>query len=280
MEDASDTPLYDEGRPSLLYTVAFDPPGRTDSRHMAKMLGSSVARTLFSGEMLILHNFPAPVFMLGRQGISEESVATPSLTPSLLAEHAREWRMNAADSIDASAYEWIVFLEPNCLCLRNPDHLLVNTDCDILYQPEAGRRISERTFNGYLTDDEIAGTGSRQGIYAGTWAVRGRCYGEVMKEWSRLQNSEPLRETENRLQSAWNRLMLDAAQYGWQAAPFEAHEIQFPLGGDKDWKLYKDAAIVQCTAETPIETLEFMFGLYVQKFYSDPAWSLLNLVDM
>lgn len=98
----------------------------------------------------------------------------------------------------------------------------------------------------------------------------------------------PLHSTMWREQSAWNRLILDARAgllrgadgQPLRARPFEAREIMFPLHLDRDWKHYKDAALVHCLGGTPAEKIEFMFGLYMQKFFHDPATTLLSILEM
>jgi hypothetical protein len=221
---------------------------------------------------------------VGRQGVGEEIVETPDLGPRELADYARAWKARAGEVFEAAHYRWIVFLDADCLCLRNIDHLLSDRDCGILYQPESGRDLREAAFNGYLTPEEMESAGGkpmlRRGISSGIWAVRGACFQEVMQEWTRIQEEQPMRETPSRDQSAWNRLILDAARHGWSAEPFEAREIQFPLSGDKDWRLYKDAAIVHCAGGSAAEKTELMFGLYMQRFFHDPACTLLNVVEM
>ena len=268
---------------NLLYTVAFDAPETGGMRQMVKMLGGSVVRTGFSGDMVIFRNGLHPVFLVGRQGIGEEYVETPLMDPRNLGEYSKAWKARAAEAFDSECYGWVVFLDADCLCLRNIDHLLTDQDCDILYQPETGRAMKEGAFNGYLKAGEMeqrGDSGSRRGINSGTWAVRGTCFRQVMEKWMLIQAEEPVRETASREQSAWNRLILDAARYGWRAQPFEAHEVQFPLGFDKDWKLYKDAAIIHCTGGTVPEKIQFMFGLYMQRFFHDASSTLLNVVEM
>ncbi len=313
-------------RLSLLYTVAFDPAGAGGMRQMVKMLAGSVARTYFTGDMVLVRNSAQPVFLVQRAGIEEYFVETPTMENPALADYAMAFKAEARHHLPAPEnYEWVVFLDADCLCLRNIDHLLQEREgVDILYQPEPGRSRGEEVFSGYLTAGEMGGNaegradsgrpakptlkGERMqergrtsniehrtsnvelerqhvpprdwGVNSGTWAVRGTHYKEVMEEWERIQKSEPVRPTMWREQSAWNRLILDAAQHGWRAEAFEAHEIQFPLHLDRDWQLYKDAAIVHCTGGTNLEKIEFMFGLYLQRFFYDPACTLLNVVEM
>ncbi len=325
-------PSADGDRLSLLYTVAFDMPGEVKHRQMVKMLAGSVARTYFTGDMVVVRNSPQPVFLVQRAGIEEYFVEAPALEHQALADYAIAFKAEARHHLPAvENYAWVVFVDADCLCLRNIDHLLQEREeVDILYQPERGRSRGEEVFNGYLTTGEVGekseggrlkderrqgeqtpniepttgrqasqsstpsqhgapGTGRRAlslvpprewGVNSGTWAVRGHCYRAVMEEWARIQETEPVRPTKWREQSAWNRLILDAGQHGWRAEAFEPHEIQFPLHLDRDWKLYKDAAIVHCTGGTNLEKIEFMFGLYMQRFFYDPSCTLLNVVEM
>jgi len=290
----------------LLYTIAFDPPGSGGTRQMVKMLAGSVMRTYFEGEMIIFRNSPQPLFLILREGIHEVYVDTPPLEHQELANHAMAWKPKARALIpQPEQYDWIVFLDCDCLMLRNIDHLLEDREgVDILYQPEPGRSCGDAVFSAFLREDERgniehptsniqqrtgesrrrgrkfspAGHG-RFGINSGTWAVRGHCYRAVMEEWDRIQQTKPRYPTIWTEQGAWNRLIRDAAQHGWRAEPFEPHEIQFPLHLDKDWELYKDAAIVHCLGVTNLEKIEFMFGLYLQKFFHDPACTLLSVLD-
>lgn len=278
---------------NLLYTVAFDPAGSGGTRQMAKMLAGSVARTYFTGDMVLIRNSPQPVFLMQRAGIEEHYVDTPALEHQELAEHAMAFKARARHCLPPpEPYGWVVFLDADCLCLRNLDHLFAEAvDADILYQPEPGRSMGDAVFSGYLGKDELRRMNDEGakggnvaprwwGINSGTWAVRGHLYHAVMEEWEGIQNSKPGRRTKWTEQSAWNRLVLDAAQHGWRARPFEAHEIQFPLHLDKDWKLYRDAAVVHCVGGTNLQKIEFMFGLYMQRFFYDPACTLLNVLEM
>lgn len=119
----------------------------------------------------------------------------------------------------------------------------------------------------------------KDGINAGTWAVRGGHYAAVMAHWRAIMARRPLHSTtmwreHSRESGRLGRTGGPAAGSGWAAAArpaLEAREIMFLLHLDRDWKHYKDAALVHCLGGTPAEKIEFMFGLYMQKFFHDPA---------
>ena len=63
---------------NLVYTLALDPAGATGHRNLAKMLVSSLLRTRFSGDILVFHNSPAPLFMVAREGVREVRMKVPA----------------------------------------------------------------------------------------------------------------------------------------------------------------------------------------------------------
>ncbi len=279
----------DRLKPNLVYTVALDERGHGGTRQMAKMLASSLVRTYWGGEVRVFRNTELPLFFVARAGLEEIQIEGTDLRGQELANHAMEWKPKVRQWIDGRQFGWVMFLDADCLALRNLDHLFQDVEADILYQPERGRSIHDGVFCGYLTRSERGITLPqeakakplcRDGINSGTWAVRGEIYAEVMEEWERLMERMPNGEITWREQSAWNRLILDAADHGWRAKPFEAHEVQFPLHLDKDWKKYKEAAILHMVGGTPKEKIEFMFGQFMGRFLGDPGITLLNLMDM
>ena len=202
---------------------------------MARMLGASMARTFFGGDFLVVRNSPEPLFLVQREGVAEiyveaggEIEGNSKESATELAELAMEWKARAAEEVIGDRvmnYSWVLFLDVDCLVLRNLDHLL-DLDDDgetaILYQTERGRGMRDSVFCGYLDDLEMERFGGRDGINSGTLAVRADVYHEVMAEWLRIQRTEPLRPTRWREQCAWNRLILDAERkHGWKARAFE-----------------------------------------------------------
>lgn len=260
---------------NLVYTVAFDPPGCSGHRNLAKMLVSSLLKTYFSGDIMIFRNTETPLFLVGREGLREVYVETPEPGAASRSEYAMCWKYRAADWIDASQYDRILFLDSDCLVLRNIDHLLKG-DWDILYKPETDLRITNPQFNCFLTDSEM-GTLARDGINSGTWAVRGSLFPEVMREWERIGETVPLREHYWSDQPAWNRLLLDTAL---RAVPFGPGEVQFPMYQDQRFPKYSKAAITHNLGGSMTEKLHFTFGLYMQNFYCDPSALFLQFLEV
>ncbi len=255
---------------------------------MAKLLCSSLLRHFWSGEIVVFRNFEEPLFPVERKGLEEIHVETAPFGEGREAgkaclASALEFRFRAAEMIDADRYEWIAYLDADCLALRNLDHLFAG-DADILVQAEAGRKMREsQVFNGYIGDEEILAPvcntwlrNEGDGINAGTFAVRGANYAEVMEEWKRIFESEPARHTEMRDQTAWNRLLLDTEL---RIRPFERGEIRFPLHLDKGFLDYKQAALLHFVGGKQRDKIDLAFALHMMKTYGDAGGLFLDLLE-
>lgn len=156
---------------------------------------------------------------------------------------------------------------------------------DILYQEEHGCAIQGEFFNNYLTALEMKHL-KRPGINSGTWAVRGSIYNEVMEEWAAIDRGQRLRREGWGDQSAWNRLILDVEartqhQAGaWRTKKFEAHEIQFPLHLNMDFRNYRHAAILHAVGGSAEEKVAFLQTMYLGQFFADPSGLFLSFLDM
>lgn len=170
------------------------------------MLASSQLRTFFTGDIVIFRNSPAPLFLVERKGLEEIYLETPPLHGQERAEQAWGWKHRVAELIDPEPYDKILFLDCDSLALRNIDHLLEG-DWDIRYQPERGKSANGRSFNAFLTEEEMALAAQREGANSGTLAVRAGIFHEVMREWGRIDESTPLRESGFRDQASWNKLL-------------------------------------------------------------------------
>ncbi len=277
------------GLRTLVYTYAFDPPGKQDQRMLAKLLVSSLLRTFFSGDIVVFRNSDSPLFLVGREGLKEFLIRTP-FTEDLAKGHVNSQNINealwqfhnyASSIIPANKYGKICYLEPGTLVLRNIDHLLIS-DGAILYQLEKGIFNREPEFCGYFTDKEMAEQ-SRYGINSGLFAINGIIFHEVVLECHQIalmpQRNSP-REAdcaylENH--SVWNRYIIDTRR---KALRFESDEVQFPLHIQRDFKEYREAAILNFCRASAKDKIDLMYALYMMTFFHDSAGVFFNSLEM
>jgi hypothetical protein len=228
------------------------------------------------------------LFPVERRGLEEVFVETPEVGQGKGAgerclQAALEYRFRAAEMLDPSRYEWLAYLDADCLALRNLDHLFTG-EADILVQPEAGRSMRDsHVFNGYLPLGDpcvphrnhwLAASGD--GVNAGTFAVRGRHYASVMQQWLEIFERTPPRHAEMRDQTAWNRLLLDT---DLRARPFERGEIMFPFHLDKGFLDYKQAALLHFVGGEQSDKIDLAFALHLMRTYGDPGGLFFDLLE-
>jgi hypothetical protein len=261
----------------LLYTLALDLPGTLDWRLMAKMLAGSLLRNYFAGTVRVIRNTEEPVFRLLREGLEEVHVEEPELLTLGTAQgrvspeglrRAREiagrWKAEAAALVEPGKWDTVMYLDADSVTLRGVEHLLEGEDWEIRYLPEA---------NG--------------GASAAAWAVRGPVYHAVMQEWRmRMQQGTGLRGTPNASPPpatdtpAWSALIEDCRRglLPWRARKFEPHEILNPLRGTFTWQQCREAAVLHAGKAPARE--EFLYAMYMQKYFSDARGTLLNILEM
>ncbi len=298
-------------KPNLVYTVCFDAPGSESYRFLGKMLASSLVRTFFTGDIVVFRNSPAPLYLVERKGLEEVFLETPDMYGQERASFAWCWKYRVAPLIEnPEQYDKILFLDCDSLALRNIDHLL-DGDWDIRYQPERGKPGNGRSFNAFLTDEEMVIAGTRDGANSGTLAVRGSIFHEVMQEWEQIDITDPVRDSGFRDQASWNALLLrrgnpPAAALGetaakvhlpaqasphlsaptqdglhrWKTEPFPAGEVQFPGYLDPHYVSYSKAALTHNIMPDTKEKVEFTFGLYMRTFYCDPTGLFFSILEM
>ena len=187
-------------------------------------------------------------------------------------------------------YDKILFVDCHSLALRNIDHLLEG-DWDIRYQPERGKPGNGKNFNAFLTDEEMALAAKRDGANSGTLAVRGSIFHELMEEWQRIDEEEPVRDSGFRNQASWNALLLrrggEVGSAGasphlvsWKAEPFRPGEVQFPGYLDPHYTSYSKAALTHNILPDTKEKVEFTFGLYMRTFYCDPTGLFFSMLEI
>lgn len=267
----------------ILYTLALDLPGTLDQRLMAKMLVGSLLRNYFAGTVIVVRNTPEPVFRLLREGLEEVYVPEDFVTVSDPASGmersagtftrneivrqrrtAASWKVKAHSLFHAGGHDIVMYADADCLTLRGIEHLVEEDAWDIRYLPTS---TGER------------GTVAHP-VSSAVWAVRGRLCGEVMREWECRMTDQVGNAAADH--AAWSSLIADCRRglLPWRALPFESHEIVCPLVGALSWPRTREAALLHCTGLPTAERINFMFAMYMQKYFSDPRGTLLNLLEM
>ena len=204
----SPAPAEQPLRKNLIYTVVLDAPGAEGYRFLGKMLVSSLLRTFFTGDIVVFRNCENPLFLVERKGLEEVYVETPQIIGQAGAEQAWCWKYKVAEMLDVRGYDKVLFLDADCLALRNVDDLLEG-DYDIAYQVERKARGDQQSFNGFYTEEEMARAAQRDGVNSGTLAIRAEIFHDVMREWERIDTGEMARpENGFRDQASWNALLM------------------------------------------------------------------------
>jgi hypothetical protein len=262
---------------SLIYTLAFDPPNSRCHALMAKLLAASLQRTNFTGDIVIFRNSPEPIFKSAREGIREVFLAEPHEGWA----NTMAWKWRVVEMLEVERYHRVLFLDCDCLVLRNIDHLMPG-DYDLFYceEPDA---ITKCFYNSFLTDQQMKTEAWRRGSNGGTIGFRGRSMRRVVKKWQEIAEGPHEQERWGEDQTALNRLIVDAPRYGWRRRPFERGEVVFPLIHQPKWVEYMQATVLHAAyggaARTPEKKLQFLYGLYMQRFHHRSDGLLIDLVE-
>ena len=264
---------------NLVYTLALDPAGATGHRNLAKMLVSSLLRTRFSGDILVFHNSPAPLFMVARHGVREVRMKVPATAGKNggFVAYAQSCKHAVAAHIDAAAYDRVMFIDCDSVVLRNIDHLLAG-HWELAVFPEQNSDIHEYCWGGYLTRHEQKHL-VHEGLNSGTWAVKGARFHELLRRWRAVEKRKMTRDA-LREQSAFNRVALD-----WDGPVnfWPQREIALPLvtANLVCYHDYAQTAIVHAASGMPVDyKSRFLFGIFAGAFLFDTQLLLLNTLEM
>lgn len=247
--------------PNLCYTLAFDRPEDDTHRCLARLLVTSLLRTGWHGEIVVFKNLPPPVLPRKHPHVHELLLDVNLQAPW---QELVAWKYRVRDRLKLSGFGKVLFLDCDCLVLRNIDDILFGT-WDIYTAAEPGRLV-EAPFNGYLTDREMERLKDRPGLNSGNFGVRASRFVEVMAAWERIDASPPNRPSHNRNQHSWNRLLLDTRL---RHRNFATGQIQFPFLHRAVYSDYRKAAIVHAADRSPREKLFLLYGLWAETFGLD-----------
>ncbi len=267
----------------LVYTLALDPDGAMEHRNMAKLLVSSILRSGFTGDVVVFHNSPHPLFMVRRANVREvriEAVGAPGDDHSFQ-YYAQSFKHSLAQHIHPEGYDKIAFIDCDAVVIKPLDPLLKG-DWDLAVLPEAWTQIQSGYFGCYLTAQERENL-RMEGINSGTWAVRASRWCELMKTWRAIEaEPAPFREGNCLFeQSAFNRLVLDWS-CGGRVVKWPMHEVALPFcpGGLSFFGQYMNSTIVHVAgAGLPVK-MQFLFSVFAAAYLHDQRYTLLNILEM
>ena len=262
----------------LAYTLALDhPPGSVGHRTMAKFLALSLLRTRFSGDIVVFRNSPAPLFMVPRAGVREVFIeAGKPRHRQHFWNYAQAWKFRVHEHLDVRGYDKVLFLDADCLALRNINAMLAG-DWDLAYYPEPGSSAGTKWFNCFVSREEAART-TAPGVNGGILAVRAAHYHEVMAEWERINFGPAPRKKFFADQAALTRLVMDT---GLRKKPLVVEDVAAPFAYHPHPTQYFESRLVHLAGSPSFEhKLRFMFGLYMNTFFLDQQATLLHILDL
>ena len=261
---------------NLIYTIAFDSPGRPFHETMAKLLVSSIFRTGFSGDVLILSNSLNRVFETRRRNLSEMSFDTSNIGEGGLGAEAQRFKFGARKFINVKKYDRIMFVDCDCLCMSNPDEMLAG-DEDIAYVQETLTKITDSVNNAYLDDDEMRRL-ALPGINSGIWWVRAKHFAEVLAEWERINAGPPCREKLCGEQPAWVRFLLDTRMN--KRTFIYDRAVKYPLCEKRAATDADDCVIPHyCGVWKTTDKLKHLYAAYVRRFHAESVFGMLTWLD-
>jgi hypothetical protein len=164
---------------------------------------------------------------------------------------------------DAAGHDVVLYADADCVTLRGIEHLVEGGAWDIRYLPALAAAEGR----------------AAHPVSSAVWAVRGGICAAVMQEWDRRMAGFADHAADH---AAWSSLIADCRSgvLPWRAQAFEPHEIVCPLVQPLVWPRTREAALLHCTGLPTGERINFMFAMYMQKYFSDPRGTLLNLLEM
>ena len=242
---------------------------------MAKFFVLSLLRTRFNGDIVVFKNTPAPLFPVARAGVREVLIDAGEPGDVRFWDYAQAWKFRVRHLLDVSSYDRVLFLDADCLALRNLGPLLEG-DWDLRVYAEPGSKAGMKAFNCFIPKNDPRAR-SREGINGGAIAVRAALYHETMEAWERIHDGASVRPKFFADQAALTRLVIDSPL---RTVPFTRAEMATPLGYDLRADDYLRSSLVHLAGAGDFDLkLRFMFGLYVNTFFFDRQATLLNILD-
>lgn len=260
---------------NLIYTIAFDPPNEPYHQMMAKMLVSSIFRTGFSGDVLVLTNYDHRIYEHGRSNLEEIALDSSKIPSTEMGREIFNFKYVSRHFVPSDRYEKVMFVDCDCLFLKNPDELFAN-DADIMFSEEPWAKITDIYFHAYLSELEMQ-TLEKPGINSGVWWIAGHYFQEVLEEWERIDARQYVRGGGCPDQQSWVRLILDTKL---RAKPFRVGlDVRYPMVELRKAPEFAEASLLHYLSARRTRKVSYMFGDYMRHFHAETAPGLLHFID-
>ena len=210
----------------LILTFACDQPPKLGHRLQAKLLHSSVRRSGYKGDFLVVHNQAETFFDHTEERANDLEI---HYNPELGRDRHRIQgiKMHLDKYVDFSKWERIMFCDTDVLFLSSPAHFFNDCDADISYAYERGN-ASRRAFNSCWTPQQMKKLlqKRRHGINSGQFVVRNHKANEVWATWRNTLENEWYRNSKLQDQSPFNK-MIHSDVFSSKALP--PYYVKFPF---------------------------------------------------
>jgi hypothetical protein len=229
---------------------------------------------------MVFHNSPAPLFMVPRMGVTEVRLDLPRPARDVtdFAMLAQSCKHAVLRRIKTEHYEKVMFLDSDCVVLRNIDHFFKG-DSELRVFPEPGTKIQDDSYCGYLGKAETRSL-RREGMNSGTWVVAADRFGDLLTRWRKTELLRLRQKCHLREQSAFNRVVLD---WDGKVSELPLGEIALPLCNRllSHYRVYSNSAIVHAAGGDGVTfKLRFLFSTFMGAFLFDPQLAFFNIMEM
>lgn len=269
----------------LVYTVAFDLGGNYYSRVLAKMLVLSLLKTMSNVDVFVFHNSPAPLFLLPLANVVEYPFSGPQPEGRNTADYYRDcasWRYLARNFLDVENYDWVLYLDADCLVLHSIDRWFSEfalSGKDVIVVPEYGKASTLPQFSPIDTALPKTTLVHPLGFNAGTFAVRASMFFQFLTDWENnaklLEYSAAPSDRKWADQIAFNSVL--GKKYRRFLVP--KRQVSFAFDRDATWADIRKSILVHAVGGTLEEKCKYIFGLYMESFYFDSTGLFLEILN-
>lgn len=251
----------------LCYTLALDLKDTHFYSQQARMMVASLKRSGFRGDFKLIHNGEFRIFEHPDPKIEEIRIDAPETTAQCY-----QMKFRARDLFSVDDYDWVLFLDTDFIFSIDIDSWFTGPEV-IRFATEPAFPITSPQFNGFLTDDEMAGL-ERRGINSGAFVIRADHYHEVMTLWEELDAGESSR-CKIGDQHAWNRLLLDT---GLTNRELSTPEIKCFYDNANFNEMLTAGALHFCGCKDGDKLLA-MQAKFISHFHTDNEGSLVRILE-